>query len=224
MRVKEHSLFIAYIFCLIVCLIIKIVSAFIPALQFGMWSKVVVAATVSTFYFCIADAINQKREIDAIIDKNSEIIINKQKPLLYRLYKVMTTKLEDKDAVDRQQLEEAMAEIKSQIVPAVKEKKECKTDYVFILNLAGFFVFLIVLIVEWFYKVFYPVQELLTLAAFIVVLITVAYKDWKMQEADRKLKEYEAFIEKYNLAISMIEIYEMTKGDSEDGQNENADK
>lgn len=224
MKNKEHSLFIAYIVCLIVCFVIRVVSICVPSFQFAMWGKVVVAATISTFYFCIADIINQKREIETLIDKNAEIIINRQKPLLHRLFRVMTIKLGEKESMDRQQYDEALAEVTRQLLPVDEEKKENKTDYVFVLNLTGFFVFLIVLIVDWFYMVFYPVQDLLTMAAFIIVLITVAYKDWRIQEADNKMKDYASSIEKYDLALSMIEIYEMRKGDCEDGQNEDEDK
>lgn len=218
---KEHSLFIAYIVCLVMCILAKIVSLYIPEWAFQTWNRVVVAATVSTVYFCCADTINQTREMKKLMNLYYAPITEKNKRLeqwLNEKDKSLHEKIVDRYVDD---LRKRVTEL---IVPISEVPDKRKIDYVFIFNCVGFLIFFFVLVFDYFYNVFSQGQDVLTMVAFTVVMISTVLKDALLNKINRRIREMSVQLDKLELAISLDEIYNNTTGVGKNGKDENANK
>lgn len=82
-------------------------------------------------------------------------------------------------------------------------------------------IFLSVLIFEPLFQMLIPYQDILTIFAFIVVLVSISYKDHRLLPLNDKLDQTVHDLDRTDLANTIIEIYKL-KEEKENGQNEDA--
>ena len=222
MKNKERSLFVAYIVFLCVCFVIKIINISIPGLLVDWWNRLVAATTVSTICFCAADVFCLRREINTLIDVYYAPLDEKRKRLEKRLNMPTGDAVNFKDQFVCQYVEELRADV-HELVQPYQFPKTKKVSIASILNMCGFCIFLFITFFDGIYKLFFPIQDVLTMLAFIVVLITVSYKDAKMNKLQTEIQVLDMELDKHSLALALTEIEDCLEGVKKDGKNENAD-
>lgn len=221
MNIKERTLFLAYIACLIICIILNAVSSLVPGFTFSVWNRVIVAATVSTVFFCLADTVIQTVEIRKYFDLYNSPIKQKAGEIKERLVDLDNTPDFIKRAA-KQRVKEIGQRIKELTTGASDEEPDKKTTHLYVLNFLGFSSFLLIILVDPIYNWFIPSQGVLTMTAFVIVLVTAIYRDATLQKYISLWDKSKALVEKQELAVAMIELYE--KRGQEDGENEDADE
>lgn len=85
MKSKQDAFFNGYIIILCLCFLCKLLSYFGIIAEFCYWNRMVVAATVSTCFFCVADAIEQFYDLLKLMSIKSEMLKSREYNILEKI-------------------------------------------------------------------------------------------------------------------------------------------
>lgn len=213
MKTKQHAFYYGYIAVLCFSILYKIVSKTIQKTNFPMWDRIVVAATVSTCFFCIADILHTKADIVEYENIRFNLLLERSNALMKRMQRMLQTELDNTDeGVDKPNKELLFANFEEAMEPEkslVATKK--KISWTFLLNTCGFFAFLMIIVFGKIYSTLSTVQDILTLLAFIIVLCGTIYKEQKVQTINEEMRKRIEDQKRLMVATSVIEIYQEGK-------------
>ncbi len=223
MRSKEHAFYYGYIIVLCLCFLYKICCIF-RNFEFELWNQIIVAATVSTCFFCISDIFEQIKDIKQY--KSIQLIALEEKTIslaeeiLNHLGNMLINEGIDTSENESDDLRSKLKE--SLFRDNNNNSSQDKRSFIF--DIIGFVVFLCILIFRGIYSFLLPWQDLLTLFAFIVILSCAAYKEHRLCKINEYIVKKASFINHLDIATRMIDIYEYKKGKKDNGQvkNENS--
>lgn len=224
MKSKQNAFFNGYIIILCLCFLCKLLSYFGIIAEFGYWNRFVVAATVSTCFFCVADAIEQYYDLLKLMSIKAEMIKAREYSILERNLEFIekTLSKEEPNYDEKAAKGDRLLKRTENLLQHKKENNiSLDKKIIYYINLVGFMIFLSVFIFEPLYQILISYQDILTIFAFIVVLVSIAYKDHRLQPLSEKLDQTAHNLDRTDLASTIIEIYRL-KEEKENGQNEDA--
>lgn len=211
MKTKEHAFYYSYIAILCLCVLYRIATLTVLKTSFAFWNRFIVAATVSTCFFCISDVAAIKKEISTYEDVRFSFLFERSASLTRRLQKLLSDELEragektDKEKEMMNRFDMAMNPEKV----FIGTEKEGTLSFIF--NTCGFFVFLLILVFETVYKLLLPIQDILTMVAFIIILCGTAYKEHKINQINTEIMQNIESQKRLMVATSVIEVYQEGK-------------
>lgn len=213
MKTKEHAFYYGYIGLLCLSVLYRIATLTILTTKFELWDRFVVAATVSTCFFCVSDVVAIKRELSAYENVRFSLLFEKNAVLGGKLQKILKNELEKSG---KKTDETTKAQLMKDFDSAMNQDKtftgtEEKGLLSFIFNICGFFAFFLIIVFEVVFLFLYPIQDILTMVAFIIVLCGTAYKEHKIIKINDQIRQNIETQNRLMVATSVIEIYQEGK-------------
>ena len=215
MKSKQNAFFNGYIIILCLCFLCKLLSHFGIIAEFSYWNRIVVAATVSTCFFCIADAIEQFYDLLKLMSIKAEMLKSREYNILEKNLELIEKALskEEPNYNEKAAKGDRLLKRTENLLQRKKENNiSLDKKIIYYINLIGFMIFLSVIIFKPLYQMLIPYQDILTIFAFIVVLVSIAYKDHKLQPLNDKLDQTVHGLDRTDLANIIIEIYKLKRG------------
>ena len=166
MKKTQKPMMLAYLIFLFICICYYMVSG-IFGLEFAAWNRVVVAATIASYFFSLGS-------MDKLLVKLETTNINGFEEEMLLLKKIQNKEREL--PVDLQMKQELLSEmdqwIKETDASVMQGRKELRKHErkAFWNDVLGFLVFFCIIVFDFLYKFFSISQEVYTLAAFVVVI------------------------------------------------------
>ena len=203
MNKQNSSIMLAYIIFLTISLVIHLLSRGIDSLEFSAWNRIIIATTVSTYFFTIASGHECEKRL-AIDIYNEDIKVNEK--ISQQLEEVLSQRAEDKEdnVCPVPELENALKEtiaLKTKLKRNLEEKIESLDSRIFMVNVMGFATFFVIACFDKIYSFFENAQDGLTMTAFILIFLTDYVAERKRE---KKMNENN----KYNNILEMIAKYQ----------------
>ena len=164
----QKPLLLAYIIFLIVALIYHIVADAID-LQFAMWERIVLAATISSYFFAMSSLLKFFKKRDSTYLE----LLGQYFDLAKELKKTEADVIADCETKEKLLKNgESIVDETLTIISSLKSKIRKDDTASFVFDVLGYLVFFCILSLTPIFKFFYPVQEFYTLLAFIIILTT----------------------------------------------------
>lgn len=162
---------IAYVIILIICIIWYIICKFFN-LNFEEWKRIVCSATFASYFFTVASHKKTQANVLVTVRESIQKSINSLTKL-----KEKKKKQQDDPILTVEYLENAIKE-DMQIFFSYGKQIEQANKASFIWNTIGFIFFFCIAFFDFFYSVLADGQELLTLLAFVVILVSDIYEEY----------------------------------------------
>ena len=180
MKQKETQkpLMVAYILFLVICCVYYMISG-VFHLNFPIWERIVVAATIASYFFSLAsmDKFTIKlaqRELDRI-DKENALYLR----IIKKLNETPETSHRSNKSPDY-----FSARLTKNHADATNAENEINkiTKKAFRNDVAGFLVFFCIVSFDALFQLFFNIQEVITLLAFIAILVIEYLESTKLSE------------------------------------------
>ena len=210
MKNKERAFFNGYTIVIILCLLFKIICLFIPSINFLFWNRIVAAATVSTGFFCIADAIEQYNDNIKLLRAKLNMLTVRHRynaEITLGLIENSLNKIEnfnDKEAKGERLL--------NRVSTLLEEEPNNNFSYhnsIYYCNILGFIVFIAVLIFDKVYQIIVPYQDIITVFAFSIVHLSIGYKEYKTANIKKEIDIMMECVDRTELVNALMQIYDL---------------
>lgn len=200
---RNNSLMLAYIIFLAISLLLNILGNSLNLFNFSAWNKIVIATTISTYFFTLAsgeESIKNFMEFSYTEEEklSKRTICNLEKTIS------LTNESSQKDEDILTKMKEELKKLIESRVSAKsrkeKETKDCNKK-IFCLYTLGFIVFFVIACFDNVHLFFANLQDVCTMGAFILMLATDYFSDIKK----KKFMEETDFM---NDILDMIESHE----------------
>lgn len=182
MNKPRNPLMLAYIIFLFICTIYYIICE-VFKLEFNTWEHLVVAVTISSYFFTLSTAPRnhatfQKKHID-FLNKNIALLTTVLE------YEKETPTEKPFSAEDKKDIEKEIEDCRANKKQSKKFLKTCNI-LSFSLEVIGYLTFFCICTFDFIYKHLFDLQELLTVFAFLIILI-IDYSDGILIEKQNKI-------------------------------------
>ena len=159
MKKQQQPLMLAYIIFLVICCVYHFVSDIFD-LEYPIWERVVVAATLASYFFSLSSACKS-------VVKFADLTLDCYLRIDMSLYRTFDSSDEAEEKADT----ELMIEKNADRLVEIKKEKRKYEQRAFVLDVLGFLVFFIIMAFDFVFLILSNTQELVTLMAFIIILL-----------------------------------------------------
>ena len=185
MNKKDNSLFIAYLCFLGLCLIYRIVCSFDPSLKFDLWDRIIIGVTISSYFFTLSSGTSMYGYYNMYYHQHLDESANR---IIKVSEKYINKYLNDEElSADDKELLEALKGIKQHETEILLKKN--KEDRSLFLDVVGFLVFLLCLTFQSISDAFKSNQDIYTLCAFFLMLVTMYCKERYEKRIEKRQKK-----------------------------------